>query len=47
MITFESIIEEKLKELEKTQKNFWNIARETANFINIFINIIIKKILYL
>ena len=37
MITFESIIEEKLKELEKTQKNFWNIARETANFINIFI----------
>ena len=26
-----------LKELEKTQKQFWNIAHETANFISIFI----------
>ena len=37
MITFEDTIENKLKELEKTQKNYWNIARETANFLNILI----------
>lgn len=28
-----------LKELEKTQKDFWNISRETANFINMLIKI--------
>ena len=37
MITFENTIEEKLAELEKTQKNYWNIARETANFLNILL----------
>ena len=37
MITFDSQVEDKLKELEKTQKEFWNIARETANFLNILI----------
>ncbi len=39
MITFEQTIEEKFKELEKTQKNYWNIARETANFLNMQIKI--------
>lgn len=37
MITFEETIENKLTELEKTQKNYWNIARETANFLNLLI----------
>lgn len=37
MITFDNIIEDKFKELEETQKNYWNIARETANFLNLLI----------
>ena len=37
MITYSENIEEKLHELEKTQKNYWNIARETANFLSILI----------
>jgi len=37
MITFEENVEEVLTELEKTQKQFWNIARETANFLSILI----------
>lgn len=37
MIAFDKNIEDKLLELEKTQKNYWNIARETANFLNILI----------
>ncbi|MCQ2958548.1 MAG: class I SAM-dependent methyltransferase [Candidatus Gastranaerophilales bacterium] len=32
-----NIIEDKLKELEATQKQFWNIDRGTANFLNILI----------
>ena len=32
-----SIIDDKLKELELTQKNFWNIDRYTANLLSIFI----------
>lgn len=28
-----------LKELEKTSKDFWNISRETANFLNMLIKI--------
>ena len=39
MIIFEQTVEEKLAELEKTQKNYWNIARETANFLNMLIKI--------
>lgn len=31
------VIEEKLSELEKTQTNYWNIARETGNFLNMLI----------
>lgn len=34
---FDEVTENKLKELEETQKEFWNIARETANFLSIFI----------
>jgi len=32
-----SVIEKKLSELEVTQKDFWNISRETANFLSILI----------
>jgi len=32
-----SIVEEKLKELEKTQKQFWNITPDCANFLNMLI----------
>lgn len=35
MITIET--EELFKELEKTQHDFWNIARETANFLNMLV----------
>ncbi len=28
---------ELLEEMEKTQKEFWNISRETGNFINLFL----------
>lgn len=31
--------EEVLKELEKTQKDFWNISRPSANFLNMLIKI--------
>lgn len=37
MITFDKEIENKFTELEKTQKEFWNIARETANFLNLLV----------
>ena len=37
MIIFKNNIEEKLSELEKTQKNYWNISRETANFLSILL----------
>ena len=37
MITYSENIQSKLHELEKTQKNYWNIARETANFLSILI----------
>ena len=37
MITYSRNVEEKLRELENTQKEYWNIARETANFLNILI----------
>lgn len=37
MITYSKNIEDKLKELENTQREYWNIARETANFLNILI----------
>ena len=37
MITYSQNIEDKFKELESTQKEFWNIARETANFLNILL----------
>ena len=39
MITFEKTIEEKFKELEQTQHDYWNIARETANFLNMLVKI--------
>jgi len=31
------LIEEKLKELEKTRKDFWNLPRQSANFLNMII----------
>lgn len=41
MITIET--EELFKELEKTQHDFWNIARETANFLNMLIKMTNSK----
>ena len=32
-----TIVKETLEDLEKTQKDFWNISRETANFLNMLI----------
>ena len=37
MIIYEENIENTFAELEKTQKEYWNIARETANFLNLLI----------
>ena len=34
---FDSTTETVLKNLEKTQDDFWNIARETGNFLNLII----------
>ena len=31
--TFDNTTQEVLKELEKTQKQFWNISRTTAEFL--------------
>ncbi len=36
---FDSITENILSELEKTQKDFWNLDRECANFLNTLIQI--------
>ena len=33
------MLETKLKELEETQKDFWNVARSTGNFLNMLIKI--------
>ena len=35
--TFDNTTQEVLKELEKTQKEFWNISRTTAEFLYNFI----------
>lgn len=32
-----AILEETLKELEVTQKEFWNVAKETGNFLNMLV----------
>ena len=34
-----SILEETLTELEKTQKDFWNVSRATGNFLNMLVKI--------
>ena len=34
-----SILEETLVELEKTQKDFWNVSRATGNFLNMLVKI--------
>ena len=34
---------ELLEEMEKTQKEFWNISKETGNFINLFLKAMIAK----
>lgn len=31
------ILEERLAELEKTQKDFWNVSRATGNFLNMLV----------
>ena len=36
-------VEELFEELEKTQHDFWNIARETANFLNMLIKMTNSK----
>ena len=33
----DAVIIDKLEELEKTQKEFWNVSRETGNFLSILI----------
>ena len=33
----DKVLEETLKELEKTQKDFWNVARQTGNFLNMLV----------
>jgi predicted O-methyltransferase YrrM len=32
-----SVLEETLKELEVTQREFWNVARQTGNFLNMLV----------
>ena len=32
-----AIFEQTLLELEKTQNEFWNISRETGNFLNMLV----------
>lgn len=39
MIEWNKKEEELLTELEKTQKDFWNVSRATANFLNMLIKI--------
>ncbi|MCM1264925.1 MAG: O-methyltransferase [Candidatus Gastranaerophilales bacterium] len=33
----DTILENTLQELEKTQKDFWNVARQTGNFLNMLV----------
>lgn len=33
----QNILEERLAELEKTQKDFWNVSRATGNFLNMLV----------
>lgn len=43
-----AILEEILSELEKTQDDFWNVSRQTGNFINMLIKVMgAKKVLEL
>lgn len=34
-----SVLDETLSELEKTQKDFWNVSRATGNFLNMLVKI--------
>ena len=34
-----SVLDETLRELEKTQKDFWNVSRATGNFLNMLVKI--------
>lgn len=43
MITFDDTTEIILEELEKTSKQYWNISRETANFLSILIKAVKPK----
>ena len=44
----DAILEEILSELEKTQDDFWNVSRQTGNFINMLIKVMgAKKVLEL
>lgn len=46
LIKMDKITEETLAELEKTQKEFWNIPRKTGDLINMFIKMMnIKSVL--
>ena len=38
-----SILKETLSELEKTQKDFWNISKETGNFLNMLVKMTNRK----
>lgn len=38
-----NILKETLIELEKTQKDFWNISKETGNFLNMLIKMTNRK----
>lgn len=39
----DAILEEILSELEKTQDDFWNVSRQTGNFINMLIKVMGAK----
>ena len=46
--TFDNTTQEVLKELEKTQKQFWNISRTTAEFLyNIIVDSKAKSVVEL
>ena len=37
MLDFDETTKEVLLELEKTQEEFWNVDRQTANFLNMIV----------
>ena len=42
-IIFDTVTEETLIELEKTQKDFWNVPRKTGVLLNMFVKMMNAK----